>query len=609
MAQAIAEAMADLDTLVVEAGTGTGKTFAYLLPALLGGRKTIISTGTKALQDQLYHRDLPLVGRAIGRPVTTALLKGRANYLCLQRLDQLVEPARSLRADVAAIRRWKSRTDTGDRAEMTEVAEDSVIWPLVTSTSENCLGQKCPFHAECHVVRARRAAQEADLVVVNHYLLLADLAMKEVGFVEFLPGAEAIIIDEAHQLPDLAIQFFGLSVGSRELQQLAEESRAATLGRNEPGLNAALDALDTAIRVLRAEAPRERGRHDLRQAEARLATPLSQLRAALDDAAAALIAADDEPALEQLQGQLVDASARLALLADDDAWDGLRWLDVGARGLRLNLTPLDVSGNLGPLIGNAGQAWIFTSATLAVGEDFSHFTSRLGIDGAAGVTFPSPFPLAERGLVYLPDGLPAPSDRGHTDALLDATAPLLDVTAGGVFFLFTSYRALNAARDWFAADPARCRQRSILVQGDSPRDDLLRRFRSAGNAILLGTGSFWEGVDVRGAALTAVVIDKLPFTSPADPLLMARLEFLRRRGSNGFMEHQVPQAVIALKQGAGRLLRDHGDYGVVAIGDPRVTGKRYGRFFLDSLAPMPVTTSQADVEAFYTRFETQRKRA
>ena len=313
MAEAVAEAIANSDKLVVEAGTGTGKTFAYLLPALLSGRKTIISTGTKALQDQLYHRDLPLISKAVGRPVTTALLKGRANYLCLHRLDHVTEAASALAADLREVREWRHRTDSGDRAELIDVAEDSPIWPLVTSTAENCLGQKCPEYSTCHVVKARRAAQEADLVVVNHHLLLADLAMKEEGFVEFLPGAEAIIIDEAHQMPDLAVQFFGVSLGSRELERLVEEARAATLPLSQPDLNRRIDKLQTAVRELRASAPRKEGRHELGEVMADIREPLDKLAHAIHDTQVAVVelggaTVDLEKIHEQLAGCLLYTS-------------------------------------------------------------------------------------------------------------------------------------------------------------------------------------------------------------------------------------------------------------------------------------------------------------
>lgn len=604
MAEAVAETIADAGQLVVEAGTGTGKTFAYLLPALLSGQKTIISTGTKALQDQLYHRDLPLVGKVIGRPVSTALLKGRANYLCLHRLDQVTDIARSQAKNLKRIQEWRHRTSSGDRAELVEVAEDASVWPLVTSTADNCLGQQCPEYEKCHVVKARRAAQEADLVVVNHHLLLADLAMKEEGFVEFLPGAEAIIVDEAHQLPDLAVQFFGTSLGSRELERLSSELRAELISFRQPELDRRLDRFDTAIQKMRAAAPRDLGRHPLAEVLAGMRESFLELLAAMQDLAEALQGYEDAAMeIEQLVFRLTVSAERLTLLMDDEVWDGLRWVEVNPRSMRLHLTPLDVSGTLAGLTSIPGQAWVFTSATLAVGEDFSHFLSRMGLSSAQALTFPSPFPLAENGLLYVPENLPMPSDRGHTEAMLHAVVPLLEKTAGGMFCLFTSHRALNIAADWFVSYSSALHGRPLLVQGSAPRDDLLRQFREAGNAVLLGTGSFWEGVDVRGDALTVVAIDKLPFASPADPLMMARLEFIRREGGNGFSQHQLPQAVIALKQGAGRLLRDHTDYGVVVICDPRITAKSYGKMFLNSQAPMPVTRSIDDVTHFLARHE------
>ena len=604
MAEAVAEAIAASDKLVIEAGTGTGKTFAYLLPALMSGRKTIISTGTKALQDQLYHRDLPLVGKAVGRPVSTALLKGRANYLCLHRLDQLDDIAPSLAGDYSDVREWRHHTDSGDRAELTAVAEDSAIWPLVTSTTDNCLGQHCPQYSDCHVVRARRRAQEADLVVVNHHLLLADLAMKESGFLEFLPDAEAVILDEAHQVPDLAVQFFGVSVGSRELQRVVDEVQVATMPFGESALQRRVDRLDTAIKALRLAAPGQEGRHELDDLMPGMRAAFDELGAAIGELAQGLEALGDGSIdIEKLHEQLLGIGERLALLASDDSWDGLRWLEVNPRSLRVNLTPLDVSSTLSGLIGSGHQAWIFTSATLAVGDDFSHFTSRMGLGGVTGLTFPSPYALADNGLVYLPPGLPQPSDPRHTDAVMEAVTPLLEFTQGGLFCLFTSHRALNAAKKWFRSHKTRLGGRKLLVQGSAPRDDLLRRFRDTGNAVLLGTGSFWEGVDVRGPALTIVAIDKLPFASPADPLMMARLEFIRREGGNGFAEHQLPQAALAMKQGAGRLLRGENDYGVIVLCDPRVTSRNYGKTFLDILEPMSSTDDIGTVQRFLARHE------
>jgi ATP-dependent DNA helicase DinG len=607
MAEAVAEAIDGLSKLVVEAGTGTGKTFAYLLPALMSGRKTIISTGTKALQDQLYHRDLPLITSAVGRPVTTALLKGRANYLCLQRLESAPQSAYgsdNLAADIEAVQKWRHRTGSGDRAELSEVAEDSAVWPLVTSTTENCLGKQCAFYQDCHVVQARRAAQEADLVVVNHHLLLADLALKEEGFIEFLPGAEAIILDEAHQIPDLAAQFFGISIGSRELERFIEELRAATLPFGNRELERRIDRAQTATQRLRAEAPRTEGRHELSAVMEVIQAPLRDLQLALQELLAALEdLVDASIEIDKLNEQLMSVISRLTQLSSDDTWDGLRWLDVNPRSIRLNLTPLDVADTLRGLMNGGHQAWVFTSATLAVGEDFSHFTDRMGLGAVTGLSFPSPYALEKHGLIYLPPGLPAPSDAEHTERMLETVFPLLDLTTGGMFCLFTSHRALNAARKWVSRHKRLLRGRPLLVQGEAPRDDLLRRFRDHRNAVLFGTGSFWEGVDVRGQALTIVAIDKLPFASPADPLIMARLEFIRRRGGNGFTEHQLPQAALALKQGAGRLLRDQADYGVIVLCDPRVSGKGYGQLFLKCLEPMQSTESIDEVAVFLSQHE------
>lgn len=604
MAEAVAETIEQLGKLVVEAGTGTGKTFAYLLPAIESGRKTIISTGTKALQDQLFHRDLPLLGKAVGQPVNAALLKGRANYLCLERLEQVDDVPLALIEDLQQVREWRFRTRSGDRGELNEVAEDSSIWPLVTSTADNCLGQKCPKYAECHVVQARRDAQEADLVVVNHHLLLADLAMKEEGFVEFLPGAEAIILDEAHQIPDLAVQFFGISLGSRELERLVDDIRGAAQPFLHEEMLRRIERMQQAIRVLRADAPHKEGRHELADLAPTLAEPLDELRLSMAALANALQDyTDTSPLIEKLHLQLVSGGERLAYLVSEDSWDGLRWLEVNPRSIRLNLTPLDVSTTLASMMSNPHQAWIFTSATLAVGDDFSHFTSRMGLGDVRSLSFPSPYAADKHGLVFLPGGLPQPAEFGYTEEVLETVTPMFEMTSGGVFFLFTSHRALNVARRWFGAHKNVLRGRRLLAQGTSPRDELLRRFRNEGNAVLLGTSSFWEGVDVRGRALTIVAIDKLPFGSPADPLMMARLEYIRRKGGNGFSEHQVPQAVLTLKQGAGRLLRDQYDYGVVVLCDPRIRSKGYGKMFLKAVEPMPVTSSIAEVEAFLRAHE------
>lgn len=606
MAEVTETAMASREHLLIEAGTGTGKTFAYLVPALLGGRRTIVSTGTRALQDQLFHRDLPTLAKAIGQPVTIALLKGRSNYLCLERLATAAtrDGAARYRHELAAISRWSTATDTGDRREVVDVADDSPVWPWVTSTLDNCLGQKCPQYERCFVTKARRNAQAARIVVVNHHLLLADLAMKEAGFDQFLPGADAFIVDEAHQLPDIAGQFLGTTIGTVALATLLDEATIELTALGGPAAGQVVAKVATALARLRDAASHDLGRYDFGPLEAKLGPPLATLTEAVGEAIAVVDPLSEQSVtLENFGLRLYERSVELARFADVDSVEGLRWIDVGRRGLRLNLTPLDTSAAMAAMIAAREASWVLTSATLAVGEDFSHFASRLGLGDARTVKLESPYPLAERSLLYLPSGLPAPAAADYPDAVMAATTPLLGLTQGGAFFLFTSYRALNRAADWLAKHKSAVRGRRLLTQGAMPRDALLRTFRAEGNAVLLATGTFWEGVDVPGSALSLVVIDKLPFASPGDPLLQARIEQLRRLGENPFTTHQLPQAVLALKQGVGRLLRDARDYGVVALCDPRLSSKAYGKAFLDALAPMPVASSLNTVRQFYRAME------
>ena len=368
---------------------------------------------------------------------------------------------------------------------------------------------------------------------------------------------------------------------------------------NQPELQRRLDKSQTALRQLRAAVPRKEGRHEMSAIFDDVSEPLSDLRAGLQDLEQGIRGFTDVSVeIDNLHEQLIVTSERLAHLVSEESWDGLRWVDVNPRSFRLHLTPLDVADTLKGLFNVRDQAWIFTSATLAIGEDFSHFSDRMGLSDVTGIMFPSPYALENNGLVYLPPGLPPPSDPEHTALMLESVMPLTKMTKGGVFFLFTSHRALNVASKWFKSRRKLLKGRPLLVQGDSPRDDMLRKFREYGNAVLLGTGSFWEGVDVRGPALTIVAIDKLPFASPADPLMMARLEFIRRQGGNGFTEHQLPMAALALKQGAGRLLRDETDFGVIVLCDPRITSKGYGRMFLNCLKPMKSTDSVDEVRQF-----------
>lgn len=605
MAQAVADAIEMGDRLVVEAGTGTGKTFAYLLPALLGGARTIVSTGTRALQDQLFHRDLPTISKAVGRPVRTALLKGRANYLCLHRLELALQDATAVTsAQAHVLRDWRDTTRDGDKREVTEIAEDDSVWPRVTSTADNCLGQQCAHFDDCYVVRARRAAQRADLVVVNHHLLLADLAFREGGFVEFLPDSDAIIIDEAHQLPDIALEFFGTSISQRQCLDVLSELEVSLAGFASNDVSEALRVTRRAALVVREAAPTTPGRFEAERVPDAMHDALTQLL----DALAGLIEAVDalghlEPAQSQHLDRLLRVSDRLRIVAADSDEEGMRWVDVTRRGLRWHMTPLDIAPRMRAAIDATEAAWVLTSATLAVGEDFGHILDRLGLEDARAVQFATPFALDERARLFLPKDLPLPQSGDYIPALLEVTTPLLRETRGGAFFLHTSHRALQASAEWFEQRPAILGDRPLLVQGTQPRDRLLSEFRHAGDAVLLGTGTFWEGVDVRGEALTLVVIDKLPFAVPDDPLLVARTAHLERQGMNAFRYHQLPEAVLALKQGAGRLLRDPDDYGVIVIGDRRVAERNYGKTFLAALGPMPVVRDPQDVASFFEQME------
>ncbi len=600
MARAVAAALDTHSTLFVEAGTGTGKTFAYLVPALLSARQIAISTGTRTLQDQLFNRDLPLVAGALGRPGKVALLKGRANYLCLHRLDMArVDPKlpRAQRTQLQRIERWAEQTATGDTSEVANVPERAAIWPKVTSTAENCLGQACEFFEKCHVVQARREAQAADAVVVNHHLLMADLTLKESGFGELLPGADALIIDEAHQLPDTAARFFGVSLGSRRLSELARdlvvESAALPYAAK---VRKQADGLLQALKKLRLALGGQTGRRRFDEASSQILVALAHLAEQLlaCDAALGDLSSGASKGLESCRRRLNECGVQIADLGNEDPGAGLRWVEVGKSGFTLNLTPFDVAEELRGIMGARNCAWVFTSATLAVGDDFEHFRKRMGVDQATTLRLDSPFDFARQSRLYLPDNMPQPSAANYTERVIDEALPLVRASQGRAFLLFTSHRALEEAASMLAD----ALDYPLLVQGHAPREELLARFRSLGNAVLMGTSSFWQGVDVRGPALSLVVIDKLPFASPGDPLQQARMEAIRREGGNPFTDFQLPQAVLALKQGVGRLIRDHEDSGVAVLCDPRLTSKGYGRLFLRSLPPMQRAMSRDEVCEF-----------
>ncbi|MEA3412275.1 MAG: ATP-dependent DNA helicase [Pseudomonadota bacterium] len=600
MANAVESALETGRTLVVEAGTGVGKTFAYLAPALASGLKVIASTGTRHLQDQLFHKDLPVVREALGVNVTAALLKGRANYLCHHRLALANDDGARFvsRRDLYNISRWAGVTRTGDIAEVAEVPEDASVWPMVTSTVDNCLGTECEFFQDCWLVRARRNAQEADLVVVNHYLFFADLAIREEGFGELLPDADAFVLDEAHQLPEIASSFFTTGISARQLRDFAADTIAEQLrdASDMRELRDLADAIGNAAARFRLSLGETERTAPWRAvcAKAAVGEALEDVHERLNDCAAALeLAAERGKGLKNCHQRALELTRRLDAMMEDDEGT-IRWFETTRRGFTLHLTPLDVASLFAERMACYRGAWVFTSATLAVGESFDHFRGRLGLDHADELKLDSPFDYEANAMLFLPGSMPDPGDREHTRAVVEAALPVIRANGGSAFLLFTSYRALRDA----AGMMSDMWEGPMLVQGSAPRRELLERFREQGDAVLLGTGSFWEGVDVRGDALGCVVIDKLPFASPGDPVTQARIEDLRARGGNPFMELQVPRAVIMLKQGAGRLIRGEEDTGVVMICDPRLTRKHYGRVFLESLPPMAMTESRDVVTAF-----------
>jgi ATP-dependent DNA helicase DinG len=616
MAQAIHEAMARTGVLVAEAGTGTGKTFAYLVPALLGGGKVIVSTGTKTLQDQLFDRDLPAVRAALAAGASTALLKGRANYVCLYRLRRASEQGTfATREEISQLRRierFAAVSVTGDRADLADVPEDAPVWAHATSTRDNCLGQSCPDYGDCFVMRARRNALAADVVVINHHLFFADVVLRDEGVSELLPACNTVVFDEAHQLPETARLFFGESVSSAQLVDLARDARAElrAAGGASPEVERLAGRLDKAARDLRLAFGETQARLAWQQAlrlpgfsEAvqSVATALRTLREPLE---AQSERSEGLASCARRAGAALAAVARMVETEPAESEQGekspphppeVRWVEAFAHAVRLHATPLSSAELFSRQMDDHPRAWIFTSATLAVGEEFGHFTRELGLSEATARRWASPFEFQRQALLYVPKGLPAdPNEASFTDAVVDAALPVLEASGGRAFLLFTTLRALRRAHERLRGTL----RYPLLVQGTGSRSELLARFRALGNAVLLGAQSFWEGVDVRGEALSVVVIDKLPFAPPDDPVLAARIEAIRARGGNPFTELQLPQAVLSLKQGAGRLIRDEADRGVLMLCDPRLASKAYGRQILKSLPPMKLTRNLAEVESF-----------
>ena len=622
-AQAVLDTIEAGGALIAEAGTGTGKTFAYLVPALLAGGRVIVSTGTKTLQDQLFQRDLPRVRAALGVPIDTALLKGRANYVCLHHLESAAHQgsfaAREEASHLHKIRSFAARTMSGDKSECADVPESSGAWAQATSTRENCLGSACKHYQECFVMKARKRASEADVIVVNHHLFFADVALRDEGATDLLPAANTVIFDEAHHLPDLARLFFGQSISTTQLIELARDTRTAEAqhARESTAMGDAADDVERAARDVRLALGNAAGRSSLSAIRDRKGF----------DAALDALATELEKLVEVLQGQeeraeeirncRLRADELLALVAEwreadsrpqeDNAYgepskasDVVRWVETYAHSASLYVTPLDVAKIFHAQMEGAKRAWIFTSATLSVNGDFSHYQNEMGLAEARTHSWPSPFEFDRQALLYVPQGLPDPNHESYVAAVIDSAWPVVRASGGHAFLLFTSLRAMDRGHERLAAKlKAEGLDWPVLLQGSGSKNELLERFRRSPHAILVASQSFWEGVDVKGDQLSVVVIDRLPFNPPDDPVLAACIERINRAGGNAFMDYQLPRAVITLKQGAGRLIRDETDRGTLMICDPRLVDKPYGKRIWRALPPFRRTRQLADVEAFF----------
>lgn len=613
MATRIGASLAEGGVIVAEAGTGTGKTLAYLVPALLAGGKTIISTGTRALQDQLFRRDIPALLAALGIPVKVSLLKGRANYVCRHYLERNLADGRFANPEEAAtlhrIQRFAATTQSGDRAEASGIRESHPAWQYAISSRENCLGGECSHFRDCFVMKARKEALEAELVVVNHHLFFADLWLRDEGVAELLPASNTVVLDEAHQLAETAALFFGQSVSTGQLIDLARDARhiALTLLRDMPEAAKLADALDKAAKTLRMSVAETQ-----LKLPGKIALTRDTFVGALEAAASALQAlqallqaqSERDEEIANCHVRAHELSTRLHRWRTQEAADWVRWVEVAGRSMVLQSTPLNIADLFGQQVLQDNRAWVLTSATLSVGGDFSHLLTRLGLDSAQTLCVDSPFNYPEQGLIYIPLNLPEPNTREHTQAVVEAALPVLEASGGRAFMLFTSLRAMDNAKSMLTeVFTSRGLDFPILAQGDDSKQVLLERFKQAGNAVLLGSQSFWEGVDMPGEALSVVIIDKLPFAPPDDPVVAARIARINEAGGNSFMDYQLPEAVISLKQGAGRLIRSETDRGILMLCDPRLTSKPYGRKVLDALPPMKRTRKLEEVVDFFKPVE------
>jgi ATP-dependent DNA helicase DinG len=641
LAVAVLDTIAERGTLVAEAGTGTGKTFGYLVPALMAGGKVLISTGTKALQDQVFGKDLSAVRRALGSPIEAALLKGRQNYVCLHRLARTeAEGQLASRQEVQHLRsivRFASTTASGDRAELTDVPESASIWQAVTSTRDNCLGQECPRLSDCFVMKARRDALAADVVVVNHHLFLADLALRDDAVRDFLPTVDTVVLDEAHQLPRIAAEFFGSGWSLAQIADLMTGVRAVGLAQAPDGagwvaLTQTVEAAGRDLRLGLAEGglrPGQRIALERIERAARLVerlTALSSALRALHEALQANAGRDPEldalgpraDALKREVDRWIDALAvadRSAAPVDDTSQDRtgaplsaeqtwVRWVALTQQGAQFQATPLAPGEAFARVREQQPQAWILTSATLTVANRFDAFLSEIGLPDATTRRWDSPFDFATQGLMYLPQPMPRPLAPDFAEQVATAAWPVIEASHGRAFVLCSTLRAVDRVAEALRRLMDRAGSTlPLLVQGQSTRRALLQEFRLSGNAVLVGSVSFWEGIDVRGEALSLVVIDKLPFAPPDDPVVEARLKRLQALGRNGFMEYQLPQAVTLLKQGVGRLIRDERDRGVLMLLDDRLLTKSYGRTVLASLPPFARTRVLEEACDFFRAVE------
>lgn len=608
MAVAVEQAIAKQQQLIVEAATGTGKTFAYLVPALLCGKKVLLSTGTKALQEQLFFRDLPIIQKALSVTPKVALLKGRSNYLCDFRLQEHLAHAPSFEpqflAELAKVQMFAAETQTGDLAELTAIEEDAKVLPYVTSTADNCVGKECAFYQQCHLRKARLRAMEAEVVVINHHLFFADMALKDTGFGELVPQAEALIFDEAHQLPEIAAQYFGESLSSRQIIDLCKDVELEYRSKltDMAQLQKAAERLQTAVldwRLLFSSDPergnwREKSEHaEQQRAVKRVQTELAFLYDVLKLALGRTEVAD------QCFERVSTVKALLARLCDIDKLGVSLWYETTPRHLTLHLTPLDIAAKFQQFITDSKAAFVFTSATLSVNGGFNHFALALGLSQQHSLVLDSPFDYPSQAMLCVPRFIPEAMSPKRTQYLVNLAQKLILANKGRCFFLFTSYRMMEQVAQQLADRTPY----PILLQGTTSKRVLLEQFVAAGHAVLLGTASFWEGVDVRGQTLSCVIIDKLPFVAPDDPLLAAKMEDCRRRGGDPFAEIQLPQAVIALKQGVGRLIRDVSDQGALVICDDRLVNRHYGAVFAQSLPQMQKTRDINKVCAFLTSLQ------